>query len=165
MKLTKLQIYFLIGGAVIMSLLGTVFLTRIKIVSYNQVVNSKTKNDDSLYSGRTIKWQGKISAYYSQITGIKFCVVDNDHQNVDIDKPCDWFWASSDLIINANDKNINPNWDGKWVDYILNFYKVDFDPAKRFYDEIYLVEGKINGLDCDVNSRCIPDVEIISIKK
>ena len=36
--------------------------------------------------GKEIEWQAKISDYYSQITGIKFCVIDDEHQNVESNK-------------------------------------------------------------------------------
>ena len=140
-------------------------------LTYNQVLNSKTEPTNtpdyykSKYESEVIKWQAKISAYYSQITGIKFCVVDNDHQNIDIDKPCDLFWAFSDDVMDADNTEVNPDWDGQWVDYILNYYKVPFDKNDDFYDKIYTIIGRVNGIDCAMSERCSLDIEIIDIKK
>lgn len=140
-------------------------------ITYNQVLKSKsglTSVPDyykSKYEGEIIKWQGKISAHYSQITGIKFCVVDPEHQNININEPCDLFWAFSEELMGATDPKINPNWDGYWVDYILNYYKVPFNKNEYFYDKLYTVEGKINGIDCGIAEKCVPDIDIIDITK
>jgi uncharacterized protein YceK len=146
-------------------------LQKIMNPSYNQIMNSKSEPDKSpdlyktKYDGKVVEWKAKISTYYPQITGIKFCIVDNEHQNVDIDKPCDWFWAFSTSIMDADDVAVNPSWDGKWVDYVLKHYKVSFDKDKRFYNDVYTITGAVNGLDCGVDSKCIPNIEIISITK
>ncbi|HAB53093.1 MAG TPA: hypothetical protein DCE80_13155 [Ignavibacteriales bacterium] len=140
-------------------------------LSYNQVMGTESgkkrlnERDGTGYEGKIIKWQARISAYFSQITGIKFCVIDKDHQTKDIWEPCDWFWASSWETMDADDIKVNPSWDGHWVDYILNYYKVPFDKNAHFYDEIYTVTGKITGLDCGVYSKCVPYIDIISITK
>lgn len=140
-------------------------------ISYNQVIDSKIGQDVSsdLYGtkldGSIIEWRARISAYYSQITGIKFCVVDDMHQDVDIDEPCDFFWASSEEIMDANDLEKNPEWDGSWVPYVLNYYKVPFDKDSRYYDEIYTIKGSISGLDCGINDKCVPNIDILSIEK
>lgn len=142
-----------------------------KDLTYNKVISSKLKPDKivtifkSGYEGQVITWRGKISNYYSQITGIKFCVVDKEHQKIDINKPCDWFWAMSDNLMNADIISANPDWDGKWVNYILKYYKVPFDKNTNFYDEVYNITGEINGIDCGVDDKCIPDIEIINITK
>jgi hypothetical protein len=140
-------------------------------ISYNQVIDSKIGQDVSsdLYGtkldGNIIEWRAKISAYYSQITGIKFCVIDDIHQDVDIEEPCDFFWAFSEEIMDANDLEKNPEWDGSWVPYVLNYYKVPFDKDSRYYDEIYTIKGSINGLDCGINDKCVPNIDILSIEK
>lgn len=140
-------------------------------LTYNQVLNSKIEPArspelyDSRSDGRVIEWNAKISSYYSQITGIKFCIIDNNHQNVDIDKPCDWFWAFSGDVANADNTDLNPGWDGSWVKYILNYYKVPFNKDKRFYNDVYTVKGVVNGFDCGVDDKCIPNIDIISINK
>ena len=139
-------------------------------LTYNQVMGSKLEPDkietyESSYDGQVIAWQAKISAYYSQITGIKFCVVDNNHQNVNINKPCDWFWAISKDVMDADITPINPSWDGQWVDYILKYYKVPFDESKLFYNDLYTVTGIVDGIDCGVGSKCVPNIEITSITK
>lgn len=139
-------------------------------LDYNQVINSKmgeTKDGyyKSNHSGRLIEWQGKISAYYSQMTGIKFCVIDKDHQNIDINKQCDWFWSFSPYLIGADDTKSNPDWDGKWVNYILNYYKVPFDENSYFYNDTYTIVGVVNGIDCISVDQCVPDINIVSITK
>lgn len=71
-------------------------------LTYNELLSYKLEpsNTPGYYKtgqeGKIIEWSAKISKHYSQITGIKFCVLDNNHQNVDITKPCDMFWAFSD---------------------------------------------------------------------
>lgn len=140
-------------------------------LSYSQIQNSKitTSSDygyyQSTYKDAVIEWQGKISAYYSQITGIKFCIIDNDHTEIDINKPCDWFWVLSDETKDADSVSVNPGWDGLWVNYILNYYKVSFDKNSNFYNDTYKITGKVRGLDCGVGGKCIPDIEIINITK
>jgi len=142
-----------------------------KYLSYNQVFNSKIGPAksidfyDSKYDGSVIEWKAKISAAYSQITGIKFCVIDNEHQNIDIGKPCDWFWAFDGALMDGDNTEVNPEWDGNWVDYILNYYKVPFNKDSRFYDDIYTIKGIVDGFDCGVDVKCIPNIGIISITK
>lgn len=138
-------------------------------LSYNQVMDSKFgegANVDfykSSYKGQIIRWQAKISAHYSQITGIKFCVIDKDHKNIDIDEPCDLFWAFSGEVMDADIIEKNPKWDGYWVDYILNYYKVPFDQNSRFYDDIYTITGLVGDFDCGIAEKCVPNIDIISI--
>lgn len=139
-------------------------------LDYNRIINSKIgepKNGyyKSAYGGEVIEWRGKISSYYSQITGIKFCVSDKDHQAIEMDKPCDWFWAFSDKLMSADDIITNPSWDGNWVNYILNYYKVAFDKNSNFYNDIYTVKGFVNGIDCVSRDQCAPDIDIINISK
>lgn len=139
---------------------------KIKNPSYNQIVGSKKELSNipgiykSKYDGENISWQAKISNYYSQISGIKFCVVDNDHKNVDVNKSCDWFWATARELESIDNASINPNWNGDWVNTVLKHYNVDFDK-----DAVYKVVGRVNGLDCGVDDKCRPDIEIISINK
>jgi|GEM_PF-1668286 len=140
-------------------------------LSYNQVVKSVVLDSEeysyykSTYDNQVIEWQGKISHGYTQITGIKFCIIDDEHQEVDIHEPCDWFWALSDETQDADIVDINPSWDGNWVDYILKYYKVPFDQNSNFYNEVYQIKGRINGVDCAASDRCAPDIEIINITK
>jgi len=139
--------------------------------TYNQVVDSKKESPVSIdfyntkLDGKVVEWKAKISDYYSQITGIKFCVIDKDHQDVDIDKPCDWFWASSADTMNADNIKINPKWGGDWVDYILRYYRVPFNKNSRYYNETYTIKGMVDGLDCGVDTKCVPRIEIIGITK
>jgi len=147
------------------------FYGDISNLTYNQVLNSKIEPErsptlhDSKLDGNIIEWKAKISSYYSQITGIKFCVIDDDHKNIDIDKPCDWFWAFNEVLMDANNIEVNPIWDGLWVNYILNYYKVPFDKNMRFYNDVYTIKGTVNGIDCGVGNKCVPNIDIISIIK
>lgn len=155
-------IFFIVAIAVIIL---AMYVTRIIFtknqLTYNQVVSSKIESDKTAYDGKTIIWQGKVSNYYSQITGIKFCVIDQEHKNTDINKPCDWFWTSSDQIKDADNTAVNPSWNGDWVGYTLNYYKAgSYTNEERFYQ----IEGRVNGLDCAVDDKCVPDIEIINIK-
>lgn len=155
----------------ILEVVKKISTTNKKNLTYDDVINSKIETIDnkdyyqSSLKGSVISWQGKISAYYSQITGIKFCIIDDEHQEVDINNPCDWFWAFSDNLMGADDRAINPNWDGKWVNYILDYYRVPFNKNSIFYNDIYTIQGKINGIDCGANNKCVPDIEIINITK
>jgi hypothetical protein len=115
--------------------------------------------------GKNIEWKAKISKYYSQITGIKFCIVDDEHKSVDVSKSCDMFWSFADELMRADDLSVNPGWDGKWVKYILNYYNVPFDENSDYYNDIYTVKGIVNGIDCAPSDKCSPDIEIISINK
>jgi len=139
--------------------------------TYKQVVDSKiepplsTDFYDTKFNGNIIEWKAKISAYYSQITGIKFCVVDEDHQNINIDEPCDWFWASSGGVMDADNLKKNPSWDGDWVPYILNYYKVPFNENGRYYNEVYTIKGIVDGLNCGFGDKCLPLIQILSITK
>ncbi|MFA5644472.1 MAG: hypothetical protein WC928_03035 [Patescibacteria group bacterium] len=141
-----------------------------EIIYYNQVLNSMLDNEKngfykSAYDGQTVKWQAKISAYYSQITGIKFCVIDKEHQTINVNNPCDWFWAFSDELMDSDDTKNNPDWDGLWVNYILNYYEVPFNKNTNFYNDIYTIEGVINGIDCASKDQCVPNINIINITK
>lgn len=160
------------------SLIATVIIsyllsvkTTVVPISYNEVVKSavldseKNSYYDSSYNNQIIKWQGKISKEYTQITGIKFCIIDNEHQNINIKEPCDWFWAMSEQVKDADNTNTNHDWSGDWVGYILNYYKVPFNKNSDFYNETYTITGKINGIDCCAGDRCAPDIEIINIIK
>jgi len=136
-------------------------------LGYNEVLNSGAVNDNSYgyyesdYKEEKIKWLGKISQYYSNINGIKFCIIDDEHKSVDATQPCDWFWAFAKELMSADDASVNPNWDGSWVDYTLNYYGArNEDPINQIYE----VEGSINGIDCGVHGRCAVDIEIIGIK-
>jgi len=142
-----------------------------KNLTYNQLMSYGLENSDTPgyfnteKKGKEIEWQAKISNYYSQITGIKFCVVDDEHQNVDINQPCDMFWAFADELMDADNIATNPIWDGNWVKYILNYYNVPFDENSDYFNDIYTVKGVINGIDCAPSDKCSPDIEIISINK
>jgi hypothetical protein len=67
--------------------------------------------------------------------------------------------------MDADDTLVNPTWDGKWVNYILKYYKVSFDENKQFYNDLYIVTGVVDGIDCGIDSKCIPNIEIANIKK
>ncbi len=142
-----------------------------KKLTYNQLMSDKLEKSDTPgyfnteKKGQEIEWQAKISGNYSQITGIKFCIIDDEHQDVDINQPCDMFWAFADELMDADNIAINPDWDGDWVKYILNYYNVPFDENTNYFNDIYTVRGIVNGIDCAPSDKCSPDIEIISIKK
>lgn len=138
-------------------------------ITFNQTINSKTNKTnidyyESNYKDKEIVWIGKISNYYTQITGIKFCIIDKEHQNVNTDNSCDWFWASSEKTKDADIYSINPDWDGNWVNYILNYYEAIPDSKDKIYTSTYEITGTINGIDCGIDDKCHPDIEIINIK-
>jgi len=135
-------------------------LMSFELEKYNTPGYFRTKEE-----GKEIEWQAKISDHYSQITGIKFCVIDDEHQNVDISNPCDMFWSFADELMDVDDITINPDWDGNWVKYILNHYNVPFDENSNYFNDVYTVKGIINGIDCAPSDKCSPDIEIISINK
>lgn len=140
-----------------------------KDINFNQVIESKTNKTnidyyESKYKDKKIIWTGKVSNYYTQITGIKFCIIDKEHQNVNAGNPCDWFWASSKETSNADIYSINLNWDGHWVNYILNYYQALPNNKDEIYTNTYEITGTINGIDCGVDNKCHPDIEIINIK-
>lgn len=116
------------------------------------------------YVGKIISWTGKISNL-SQIDGVKFWIIDDQHQpNITTDN--DWFWAIP---------NDNPPADikhGEWVTYMLKRYgNIDISSIDRDND-IFLIKGKLLELDCTfydsdttTTAPCIPNVEVENIKK
>ncbi len=157
----KYRIYTILGVVILIIVLALTYLLygNNESIKYSKVITLNDKSIES-YVGREVKWQAKISNYYTQISGIKFCIIDSDHKNVDIDKPCDWFWATAKDLMNVDNTSKNPNWSGDWVNTVLEHYKVDFDK-----DAVYTVRGKVNGLDCGVDDKCRPDIDIVSIGK
>ena len=146
------------------------FYDDISDLTYNQVFSAKIDPEISptihknKYDGKTIEWDAKISKLYTQITGIKFCILDEEHQNIDIKESCDWFWASSDATKDADIISINPDWGGHWVPYILNYYNVSFDEDSDYFNETYTIKGIVNGADCGADKKCVPNIEIIDIE-
>ena len=134
------------------------------IISNNPTFNQVLESKENEYKNIQIIWNAKISKYYSQITGIKFCVLDSDHKEIDTNKQCDWFWASSKETENADAYSMNPNWNGNWVNYILNNYQALPSNKSDIYNQIYQITGRVNGIDCGVDEKCHPDIEIINIK-
>lgn len=115
--------------------------------------------------GKIVEWKGKISRYYTQITGIKFCVIDEDHENVNTEEPCDFFWAYSEDLMDADNISVNPNWDGNWVRFILDYYNLPLDEEGGYLNDTYLIKGVVLGVDCAPSDRCSPDIDIINIRK
>ncbi len=128
-------------------------------LTYNEVLNFKDITIehfgyyDSIYNGKIIQWEGQIGPY-TQISGMKLCVIDDEHQNVNAKKPCDWFWAVP---------NDTPYWNGSWVEYILKRY-VGLTSDQIIPDSTYSVIGTVAGIDCGIDyNKCIPDITIIDI--
>lgn len=116
------------------------------------------------YIGKIISWMGKISSL-SQIDGIKFWIIDDQHQpNIKTDNS--WFWAIPDNNPSAEITH------GKWVTYMLKRYgNIDINSVDSDND-IFLIKGKLLELDCTfydntlaTTAPCIPNVEVENIKK
>lgn len=144
--------------------------TSTPILSYADVVNKnslfdKSEVDGSVktsYVGKKIQWQAKIASSLTRRDGIKFCIIDDKHQNVDSGSNCDWFWLY--------DKNLDtkdgPNFfnSANWFDYIFRTYS-NINPQKIDWDkDIFLVTGEIDGVD-GVFDKPIPLIIVSKIKK
>jgi len=123
------------------------------ILSYADVVNKdslfdKNEVDGSIktpYVGKKIQWQAKIASSLTQRDGIKFCVIDDKHQNIDSSGNCDWFWLSDKNLGTKDDPNFSDSAD--WFDYIFKTYS-DINPQKINWDkDSFLVTGEIEGAD------------------
>ena len=140
-------------------------------LKYNEILAHELEpTEHQLYfktgqEGKIVEWRGKISRYYTQITGIKFCVIDEDHENVNTEEPCDFFWAYSEDLMDADNLSVNPNWDGSWVRFILDYYNIPLDEEGDYLNNTYLIKGAVLGVDCAPSDRCSPDIDIINIRK
>lgn len=142
-----------------------------KEIYYSDVVSSSLTTQEtpnyynSSYGGQIIKWQGKISNYYTQASEIKFCVIDDNHKEININEPCDWFWATSEGMKMPDDCEMGSSWYCHRIDYILKYFEVLNDGDTNYLNNTYFITGKIKGIDCGVDDKCRPDIEIINIEK
>ncbi len=132
-------------------------------VSYSLASDGK---HDGL-KGKRIRWTGMISDH-SYIDGIKFWVVDSDHQPSSWDY-YEWFWA---LPEKARMRPMLSKYEDNWVVYMMEKYgginKINIDPSS-----IYQITGIFDGSDCDFydqknmgyNQVCIPKVIVDRIEK
>jgi len=143
--------------------------TSTPILSYADVVNKnslfdKNKVDGSIktpYVGKKIQWQAKIASSLTQRDGIKFCIVDDKHQNIDSSSNCDWFWLSDKNLGTKNDPNFFNSAD--WFNYIFKTYS-DINPQKiDWAKDIFLVTGEIEGVD-GVFDKPIPLIVVSKIE-
>lgn len=125
-------------------------------LSYSSVVSDKTKS----YVGKQVAWKGKIATNLSQIDGIKFWVVDKQHQpNTKTNNA--WFWSVPADWPTSDDTN------GAWVTYMLKRYG-NIDASKINPDsDVFLITGKFLELDCTFydNGPCIPNLEVEKIER
>ena len=132
-------------------------------ISYFGVIDGK--HDD--LKGKRIQWTGMISDR-SHIDGIKFWIVDSDHQPSSWNY-YEWFLAVSDKV---NMRSKLSKYEGSWVIYIMEKYggikKFDINSST-----IYQITGIFDGSDCDFydqkymdnNQVCIPRVIVDRIEK
>ena len=116
-------------------------------LTYNQIVESKDK-----YVGKSIVWQGSVTTELSQISGIKFWIIDKDHNDNKA-----WFWAyDKDTLYLPTEA------EGKWVSYLLKKYtgSDEYDENTKFE-----VKGIVKELDCEVADFCVPNIELTKIKR
>jgi hypothetical protein len=139
------------------------------ILSYADVVNKdslfdKDETDGSIktpYVGKKIQWQAKIASSLTQRDGIKFCIVDDEHQNVDSGSNCDWFWLLDKNLGTKDDPNFFNS--GDWFDYIFKTYS-NISPQKiDWAKDTFLVTGEIEGVD-GVFDKPIPLIIVSKIE-
>ncbi|MDP3043139.1 MAG: hypothetical protein Q8N21_01940 [bacterium] len=146
-------------------------LTSASTLSYTDVINEEpllNKNEiggstKNPYAGEIIQWQAKIASSLTQRDGIKFCIIDDEHQNVDSNGNCDWFWL---LDKNLGTKD-GPNFfnSADWFDYIFKNYS-DINPQKIDWGkDTFLITGVLEDIDLDVADRPVPNIEVIKIEK
>lgn len=129
-------------------------------LDYNTVVNNFKKT----YIGKEVSWAGKISNL-SQIDGIKFWIVDDQHRP-NATTYNDWFWALPADLPTVETTH------GKWVTYMLRRYgNIDANSINGDND-VFLIKGKLLFLDCDFYNNtpttpapCIPNLEVENIQK
>ena len=143
--------------------------TSTSTLSYADVVNKdslfdKNEVDGSIktpYVGKIIQWQAKIARSLTQRDGIKFCVIDDEHQNIDSKGNCDWFWLSDKNLGTRDDPNFFNSAD--WFDYIFKTYS-DINPQKIDWGkDTFLVTGEVEGVD-GVFDKPIPLIIVSKIE-
>lgn len=135
-----------------------------KEITYEYI--SRTKFSDN-YVGKIINWKGVFSNQ-TCLNGPKLWPYDEKFLNGER-RQYEWFWVIPREI---EELMIDPNFDGKWCNYVLNKYGGLSEDQIDAEKDIYLVTGKFTGNDCkyydlSVFNRkiCIPQIDVISIKK
>ncbi len=144
---------------------GEYFNYSVNSITYSEI----TRLDQGIksYKGREIKWRGKIASKYSQIDGIKFCIIDDSHKNPDIYSECDWFWAIPKELATEKDSSYQSDWNGNLVELMFkNYSNIDYDKINSEKDE-FIITGKLDSLDTEVDyfNRVIPSIEVTKIEK
>lgn len=139
---------------------------KFKTISYDTVVNSKPNS----YIGKRVTWTGKIAINLSQISGIKFWIVDKQHQP-DSSKDNAWFWAIPKELATKEDPSYKEGWNGYWGEFMFkNYSKIDYDTVDTSND-VFLVTGTVENLDCtypngdNTIESCVPNLVIEKIEK
>lgn len=113
--------------------------------------------------GKEVVWTGEVAHELSQISGIKFWIVDGSHPANGKRQGYEWFWA-----LDEDTMYLPLAADGQWVTYLMAKFVGDYDCDDCRYE----VRGRIYSLDCDFYSVadfgkeiCIPNVFIESMKR
>lgn len=117
--------------------------------------------------GSEIAWKGKIASRYSQIDGIKFCIVDDGHVNPDVHSDCEWFWAIPKELATKYDPTNKSDWTGNWNKYVFDKYsEIEYDKIISENDT-FLVTGIIEDIDygADGLNRPVPNIVVTKIEK
>jgi len=147
------------------------------VLSYTDVINENSfvqkKNSDgemekrSIYRGKNVRWKAKIASRYSQIDGIKFCIIDDSHQNVDTHSNCDWFWLFPNNLATENSPEALVGWDGYWPKYMFKTYS-GLNPEKIDWDkDVFLISGEVEDIDLGIDyfDRPVPTIVATKIEK
>ncbi len=143
--------------------------TNNSIELYKTDYNGHSYNDLAVpeankFKGQTIELTGLLATNLSQIDGVKFWILDKDH-NYDNNEKYEWFWATT-----AQPEQLPTKYNGSWTHYMfekyagLNSENIDFDKTA------FTVKGKFLGQDCTFYNKetfgktvCIPNVAVESI--
>lgn len=148
----------------------------VSVLSYADATNEKSfieekKSDSevekrSIYQGTNVRWKGRVSNY-TQISGVKFCIIDDKHLETDLNEGCDWFWLSPANLATENDPDMQSDWNGSWIKYMFNVYS-GVNPDKiDFEKDIFLVSGELEYVDFGVDyyNRPVPSIVATKIEK
>lgn len=127
-----------------------------KPIKSNPTFNDVSKagcGDDNRYIGKEVTWLATVSSY-AQTGGIRFWVIDDEHQNPSEERSKHGlFWgtflATGDdpRYTEAGLKNWEEKWQSSWISYIMDVYgKIDYE---KTMSEKFLVTATINYVNCD----------------